>query len=73
MRYNLNLVVYNRAYINKRILFNILSIILERLSINNILYILTYMSLIRDPYTLVHVLNNVLIALPLDPDIVALK
>jgi hypothetical protein len=73
MRHNPNLVVYNGAYINKRVPFNVLSTILEWPSINSILYILTYISLIRNPRILVHVLNDVLIALLLDLDIVALK
>jgi hypothetical protein len=65
--------VYNRTYINKRVLFNVLSTVLKRPSIDSILCILTYISLIRDPRALVHVPNNVLIALPLDLYIVDLK
>jgi hypothetical protein len=65
--------VYNRAYINKRVLFNVLSTVLKRPSIDSILRILTYISLIRDPHALVHVPDDVLTALPLDLSIVDLK
>jgi hypothetical protein len=65
--------VYNRAYINKRVLFNVLSTVLEQPFTNGILRMLTYISLMRDPRALVHVPNDVLIALPLDPEIVALE
>ncbi len=46
---------------------------LERPSIDGVLRILTYISLIRDPRAPVHVPDNVLAALPLDLDIIALK
>jgi hypothetical protein len=65
--------VYNRAYINKRVPFNVLSAVLERPSIDGILYMLTYMSLMRDPRALVHMPNNVLTALPPDLYIVDLE
>ncbi|KAH6708819.1 hypothetical protein BKA61DRAFT_490535, partial [Leptodontidium sp. MPI-SDFR-AT-0119] len=73
MRHNPNSVVYNGAYINKRVPFDVLSIVLERLSIDSILRILTYMSLMRDPRALVHVLDDVLLALLLDLSIVDLE
>jgi hypothetical protein len=73
MRYNPNSAVYNRAYINKRVLFNILSIILERPSIDSILRILIYISLMHDPRAPIHVPNNVFIALFPDLDIIALE
>jgi len=73
MRHNPNSVVYNGAYINERVLFNVLSTILERLSIDGILRILTHMSLIYNPRALVHVPDNVLIVLPPDPSIVDLE
>jgi hypothetical protein len=73
MRYNPNSIIYNRAYINKRVPFNVLFAVLKRPSINNILHILIHMSLICDPRALVHVPNDVLVTLPLDLDIVALE
>ncbi|KAH8748340.1 hypothetical protein BGZ57DRAFT_776637, partial [Hyaloscypha finlandica] len=73
IRYNLNSAVYNRAYINKRVLFNILSTILEQPSIDRILYILTHISLIYNPRVLVDMPNNILIALPPNPAIIELK
>ena len=73
MRHNLNSVVYNGAYINKRVEFDVLSTILKQPSIDSILYILTYISLIRDPRALVDMPNNVLIALPPNPAIIKLK
>jgi hypothetical protein len=65
--------VYNRADINKRILFNVLSTVFERLFINNILYILIYISLIHDLRALIYVPKDVFTALALDLDIVALE
>jgi hypothetical protein len=65
--------VYNKAYINKRVLFNVLSTVLKQPFIDGILYILTYISLICDPYALVYMLDNVLIPLPLDLYIINLK
>ena len=73
MRYNSNLVIYNRAYINKRVLFDVLSIVLKQPSIDNILYILTYMSLIYNPRILIDVPNNILIILSLNPIIIKLE
>ncbi|KAG9230109.1 hypothetical protein BJ875DRAFT_385848, partial [Amylocarpus encephaloides] len=66
IRHNPNSAVYNGAYINKRVRFDILSTILERPSIDDILRILTYISLIRDPRAPIYVPDDVLIALPLD-------
>jgi hypothetical protein len=73
MRHNPNSAVYNRAYINKRVPFDVLSAVLERPSADGILRMLTHMSLIRDPRAPVHMPDDVLAALPLDPDIVALE
>jgi hypothetical protein len=73
MRHNPNSVVYNGAYINERVPFDVLSAVLERPSIDGILRMLTHMSLIRDPRAPVHVPDNVLIVLPPDLDIVALE
>jgi hypothetical protein len=73
MRYNSNLVIYNRAYIIKRVLFDVLSIVLKQPSIDNILYILTYMSLIYNPRILIDVPNNILIILSLNPIIIKLE
>jgi len=55
------------------VLFNVLSAVLEQPSINSVLYMLTYISLIQDPCMLIYILNNVLAALLLDLDIIALK
>jgi hypothetical protein len=65
--------VYNGAYINKRVPFDVLSTVLERPSVDGILRMLTHISLIRDPRAPVHVPNNVLTALPPDPNIVDLE
>jgi hypothetical protein len=65
--------VYNGAYINERVLFDVLSAVLERPSVDSILRILTHISLICDPRALVHVPDDVLIALPPDLNIVDLK
>ncbi|KAH6714804.1 hypothetical protein BKA61DRAFT_674126 [Leptodontidium sp. MPI-SDFR-AT-0119] len=64
--------LYNGAYINERVPFDVLSAILERPSADSILRMLTYMSLMRDPRALVHV-PDVLAALPPDPSIVGLE
>ncbi|KAH9209210.1 hypothetical protein DL95DRAFT_438073 [Leptodontidium sp. 2 PMI_412] len=66
IRHNPNSAVYNGAYINERVPFDVLSAILERPSADSILRMLTYMSLMRDPRALVHV-PDVLAALPPDP------
>ncbi len=73
IRHNPNSAVYNRAYINKRVLFNVLSAVLERLSAAGILYMLTHMSLIRDFRALVYVPDDVLVVLPPDLKIVTLE
>ncbi len=73
MRHNPNSAVYNGAYINERVLFDVLSAVLERPSTDGILRMLTHMRLVRDPRAPVHVPDNVLAALLLDPDIVALE
>jgi hypothetical protein len=73
MRHNPNLVVYNGAYINEIVEFDVLSTILKRLSVDSILRILTHMSLIRNPRALVDVPNNVLIVLSPNPAIVKLE
>ena len=73
MRHNPNSAVYNGAYINERVPFDVLSAVLERPSADGILRMLTHMSLMRDPRAPVHVPDDVLVALPPDPDIVALE
>lgn len=73
MRHNPNSAVYNGAYINERVPFDVLSAVLERPSANGILRMLTHMSLMRDPRAPVHVPDDVLAALPPDPSIMALE
>lgn len=62
-----------RAYINERVPFDVLSAVLERPSADGVLRMLTHMSLMRDPRAPVHVPDDVLAALPPDPDIMALE
>ena len=73
MRHNPNSAVYNGAYINERVPFDVLSAVLERPSADGILRMLTHMSLMRDPRAPVHVPDDVLAALPPDPRIVDLE
>ncbi|KAH7364055.1 hypothetical protein BKA65DRAFT_603155 [Rhexocercosporidium sp. MPI-PUGE-AT-0058] len=73
MRHNPNSAVYNGAYINERVPFDVLSAVLERPSADGILRMLTHMSLMRDPRAPVHVPDDVLAALPPDPSIVDLE
>jgi len=73
MRHNPNSAVYNGAYINERVLFDVLSTILERPSIDGILCMLTHISLMCNPRALVYVPDDVLIALPPDLCIVDLE
>ena len=73
MRHNPNSAVYNGAYINKRVPFDVLFAALERPSADSILRILTHMSLMRNPRALIHLPEDVLIALPPDPIIVDLE
>lgn len=65
--------MYNGAYIDERVPFDVLSAVLERPSADGILRMLTHISLMRDPRALVHVPDDVLTALPLDPSIVDLE
>jgi Protein of unknown function (DUF3435) len=73
MRHNPNSAVYNGAYINERVPFDVLSAVLERPSADGILRMLTHMSLMRDPRAPVDVPDDVLAALPPDPAIVELE
>ncbi|KAG4430542.1 hypothetical protein IFR05_013980 [Cadophora sp. M221] len=73
MRHNSNSAVYNGAYINERMRFDVQSAVLERPSADGVLRMLTHMSLMRDPRAPIHVADDVLAALPPDPNITALK
>lgn len=73
MRHNPNSAVYNGAYINERVPFDVLSAVLERPSADGILRMLTHMSLMRDPRAPVHVPDDVFAALPSDLYIVDLE
>jgi Protein of unknown function (DUF3435) len=73
MRHKPNAAVYSGAYISERMPFDVLSAVLERPSADSILRMLTHMSLMRDPCAPVHVPDNVLDALPPDPDIDSLE
>jgi hypothetical protein len=55
LRHNPNSTVYNGAYINERLGFDVLSTVLEQPSTDNILRILAHMSLTRDPRAPLHV------------------
>jgi len=65
--------MYDGAYINEWVQFDVLSAVLERPSADGVLRMLTHMSLMRDTRALVHVPDDVLAALPPDPAIVDLK
>jgi hypothetical protein len=73
MRHNPNSALFNRSYINKRVRFDVQSAVLERPSVDGVLRMLTYMSLMRDSRALIHVPDDVLAALSSDLDIVALE
>ena len=73
MRHKPNSAVYNGAYINERVRFDVQSIVLERPSADGALRMLTYMSLTRDPRAPIQVPDDVLAALPLEPVIVAVE
>jgi len=73
MRHNPNSAVYNGSYINERVRFDMQSAVLECPSADGVLRMLTHMSLIRDPRAPIHVPDDVLAALPPDPDITALE
>lgn len=73
MRHNPNAAVYNGAYINERVPFDVLSAVLERPSADGVLRMLTHMSLMRDPRAPIQVPDDVLAALPPDLDITALE
>ena len=65
--------MYNKAYINEQVLFNVLFAILEQPFTNSVFCILTYISFIQDLYTLIYVLNNVFVTLLLNLNITALE
>lgn len=73
MQYNPNSAVYNGAYINERVPFDVLSAVLERPSADGILRMLTHISLMRDPRAPIYIPDDVLAALPPDPIIVDLE
>ena len=73
IRYNPNSAIYNRSYINERVRFDVQSAVLERPSVDGVLRILIYMSLIRDPCAPIYILDDVLATLAPDLDITALK
>ncbi|KAH6711265.1 hypothetical protein BKA61DRAFT_435039, partial [Leptodontidium sp. MPI-SDFR-AT-0119] len=61
------------ADIYKRVRFDVQSAVLERPSHDGVLRMLTHMSLMRDPHAPIHVPDDVLAALPPDPNITAFK
>lgn len=73
MRHNPNSAVYNGSYINERVPFDVQSAVLERPSADGVLRMLTHMSLMRDPRAPIHVPDDVLAALPPDPNITSLE
>jgi hypothetical protein len=73
IRYNLNTAIYNRAYINKQVLFDILSAVLEQSSADSVLCMLTYISLIKNPCIPIYIPDDVLAVLLPNPDITALE
>ena len=73
MRHNPNSALFNGSYINERVRFDVQSAVLERPSVDGVLRMLTHMSLMCDPRAPIHVPDDVLAALPPDPDIVALE
>ncbi|ESZ91660.1 FluG domain-containing protein [Sclerotinia borealis F-4128] len=73
MRRKANSAVFNGAYINERIRFDVQSAVLERSSADGVLRMLTHMSHMRDPRAPINVPNDVLAALPPDPYITALE
>jgi hypothetical protein len=73
MRHNAKSAVFNGAYINERVRFDVQSAVLERPSADGVLRMLTHMSLMRDPRAPVHVPDDVLAAFPPDHHITALE
>lgn len=73
MRQNPKSGVFNGAYINERVRFDVQSAVLERPSADGVLRVLTHMSLMRDPRAPIHAPDDILAALPPDQEIVALE
>lgn len=73
MRHNPNSAVYNGAYINKRVPFDVLSAVFERPSADGIFCMLIHMSLMRDLRAPVYVPDDILAVLPPDSYIVDLE
>jgi hypothetical protein len=73
MQHNPNSALHNGHYANERVRFDVQNAGLELPSADGILKMLTYMSLMLDPRALIHVLDEILAAFPLDPVITALE
>jgi len=73
MRQNPNSAVFNGAYINERVRFDVQSAFLGRPSATGLLRVFTHMSLRRDPRAPIHVPDEVLEALPRDSEIEELE
>ncbi|OBT53129.1 hypothetical protein VE04_05757 [Pseudogymnoascus sp. 24MN13] len=73
MRHNANSALHNGHYANEKVRFDVQSAGLGRPSVDGVLKMLTHMSLMCDPRAPVHVPEEVLDALPPDPDITALE
>lgn len=73
MRHNPNSAIYNGAYINEKVKFDVQSAFLERPSAHGLLRALTHMGLTCDPRAPTFVPDEVFRALPPDLEIVELK
>jgi hypothetical protein len=73
MRHNPNSALFNKAYINEKVKFDVQSAFLERPSAYGLLRSLNHMGLTCDPRAPTFVPDEVLQALPPDPEIVELE
>ena len=73
MRHNPNSAIYNKAYIKKRVQFDVQSAVLQCPLTDGVLRLLMHMSLMRDPRAAIYVSDDVLTAFPPDPNITALE
>ena len=73
IQHNANSALYNRHYTNEKVWFDVQSAGLGCPSVDGVLKMLTYISLICNPRAPVHVPDKYLAALPPDPVITRLE
>jgi hypothetical protein len=73
IRQNLNSRVFNAVYLNQKVRFNVQAVFLERLSLDRLTKVFTYISLTTDLCASINIPGEILKALPPDLNIVDLE